>query len=288
MSSNTSSPLFMKRQPSVSLQRAMVSPGVSRGTRKLDVPCSMPTLRIGVGVDDEQAGVVAVGDELLAPVDHPFLAVLHGAGLHRGLRHVVGQPAVGGAARLGQAVCEQELRILDQALEPFLLQMARREIAQQHRHLPVLHQLVGEPGIAARDLLGDQREGLHLGRLVELDAAELLRHAERADADLVGAVEDFRRQPAFGLHVPFALPVAADERDDDVVDEIAADCRISRCSSERREDMALLLGRSRVRHHVVQDRRIDQLQSAAHRVDVPPRLRLTPWRLIASVMPLFA
>jgi hypothetical protein len=44
MSSNTSSPLFMKRQPNVSLQRATVRPGVSRGTRKLEVPCSMPTL----------------------------------------------------------------------------------------------------------------------------------------------------------------------------------------------------------------------------------------------------
>ena len=69
---------------------------------------------------------------------------LHGTGLHRGFRHVVGQPAVGGAARLGQAMRQQELRILDEPLEPLLLQMARREVAQQHRHLPVLHQLVGE------------------------------------------------------------------------------------------------------------------------------------------------
>ncbi len=38
--------------------------------------------------------------------------------------------------------------------------MARREVAQQHRHLPVLHQLVGETGVAARDLLRDQGEGL--------------------------------------------------------------------------------------------------------------------------------
>src|SRR6266850_1061940 len=42
-SSNASSPLFMKRQPMVSLQRAMVRPFVSRGTRKLDVPCIIPT-----------------------------------------------------------------------------------------------------------------------------------------------------------------------------------------------------------------------------------------------------
>src|SRR5207302_4072113 len=96
------------------------------------------------------------------------------------------------------------------------------EVAQQHRDLPVLHQLVGEPGIAACDLLGDDREGLHLARLVELDAAELLRHAEGADADLLGSFEDFLRQPVLRRHHPFALPVVADERENDVVDERAA------------------------------------------------------------------
>ena len=50
---------------------------------------------------------------------------LHRLGLHRRFRHVVGQPAVGGAARLGQAMRHQELRLGDQALEPFLLQMLR-------------------------------------------------------------------------------------------------------------------------------------------------------------------
>ena len=43
MSSKMSSPLFMKRQPSVSLHFATVRPGVLRGTRKLEVPSSMPT-----------------------------------------------------------------------------------------------------------------------------------------------------------------------------------------------------------------------------------------------------
>ncbi len=117
---------------------------------------------------------------------------------------------------------EQKLRIVDEPLEPFFLQMARRQIAQQHRDFPVLHQLVGEAGIAARDFFGDQREGLHLARPVKLDAAEFFRHAERADADLFGALQDFRRQPVFRSHRPFALPIAANERNDDLVDEIAA------------------------------------------------------------------
>src|SRR5262245_64617956 len=117
---------------------------------------------------------------------------------------------------------EQELRVLDDAREPALLQVARREIAQQHRDLPDLHQLVGEPGIAARDLLGDDREGLGLGRLVELETAELLRHAEGADANLLRALEDLRRKPLLWDHIPLTLPIAADERDDELVDELPA------------------------------------------------------------------
>jgi hypothetical protein len=150
-------------------------------------------LGVGVGVDHEQAGVVAVRDELFAAVDDPLAVALDRAGLHRGFRHVVRQPPVRGAARLGQAVREQELRILDDAREPALLQVPRRQVAQQHRHFPDLHQLVGQPGIAARDLLGDERESLCLRPLVELEPAKLLGHAERAQPDLVGAREDLRR-----------------------------------------------------------------------------------------------
>jgi hypothetical protein len=35
-------------------------------------------------------------------------------------------------------------------------------------------------------------------------------------------LQDFRRQPVLRRHRPFALPIAADEGDDDVVDKIAA------------------------------------------------------------------
>ena len=85
----------------------------------------------------------------------------------------------------------QELRLGDQALEPFLLQMLGRELAQQHRHFPVLHHLVGKAGIAARDLFRNHGEGLDLGALLQLDAAVFLRHAERADADLLGALRGY-------------------------------------------------------------------------------------------------
>ena len=64
-------------------------------------------------------------------IHSPFC--LDRARLHRGFRYVVGQPAVGRAARLGEAMRQQELRIVDQPLEPFFLQVAWRQIAQQHR-----------------------------------------------------------------------------------------------------------------------------------------------------------
>src|SRR5262249_48624382 len=149
--------------------------------------------------------------------------------------------AVGGAARLRQAVREQELRILHQPLEPFLLQVARRQTTQQHRYLPVLHQLVGEPGIAARDLFRDERKGLYLARLVELDPAELLRNRQGADADRVRSFQDVVRQALLRRHVPLALPVAADKRNDDVVDEGAAAL----------PHQALLFGKSLIVHERV-------------------------------------
>ena len=100
--------------------------------------------------------------------------------------------------------------------------MPGREFPQEDRHLPVLHQLVGEPRVAARDLLGDKGEGAHLGGALQLHAAVLLGHAERADADAVGLLENRARQARLRVHQPFALPVLADEGRDEVVDEGAA------------------------------------------------------------------
>ena len=161
MSSNTSSPLFMNRHPMVSLQRATRQPGRLARHEKRGRALQHADLGIGVGIDDVEPGIVAIGDELLAAVDHPAAVAFDGARLHGRFRHVVGQPAIGRAARLGEAMGEQELRIVDEALEPLLLQLARREVTQQDRHFPVLHQLVGKTGIAARDLLRDDREDAH-------------------------------------------------------------------------------------------------------------------------------
>src|SRR2546423_12050625 len=46
-----------------------------------------------------------------------------------------------------------------------------------------------EARVAARDFLGDDGEGPHLARRVELHAAEFFRNAEGADADAVRSEE---------------------------------------------------------------------------------------------------
>ncbi len=50
--------------------------------------------RVGIGIDDVEARIVAIGNKLLASVDHPAAIGLDGFGLHCGFRHVVRQPAV--------------------------------------------------------------------------------------------------------------------------------------------------------------------------------------------------
>ena len=90
---------------------------------------------------------------------------------------------------------------------------------KQHRNLPILHELVGEAGIAPRDLLGDDGECADLGRGIELHAAELLGNPQGADAELVGLFENGAAADAVRVHLPFALPIGADEGRDDAIDE---------------------------------------------------------------------
>ncbi|MNT48649.1 hypothetical protein D3C72_1854410 [compost metagenome] len=146
----------------------------------------------------------------------------YGLGVHGRLRNIVGQPTIGRAARLGQAMGQEKLRVGQQPRKPLVLQMLRGEFAQKDRHFPVLHELVGKTGIPTGDLLGDEREGSDFGVVLKIDAAIGLRHAKRANADGLGALQDGPRQPFARAHVPFALPVRADEGGHGVVDEGAA------------------------------------------------------------------
>ena len=43
-----------------------------------------------------------------------------------------------------------------------------------------------------------------------------------ANADVLGAFEDLGGEPLLWDHIPLALPIAADERDHDLVDELPA------------------------------------------------------------------
>ena len=201
MSSNTSSPLFMKRQPSVSLQRATVSPGVARHQERRRA-LQHADLRIGVGVDHVQAGVVAVGDELLAAVDHPpspssprgsaspLPARCRAAS---GRRRRAARSGNAPAGTAGPRRCAGTSAPAGGAARDCAAAPTPSSSAPACRRAR----------IAARDLLGDEGEGLHLGALVELDAAEFLRHAERADADLFGAFQISGGRRASGPHVPF-------------------------------------------------------------------------------------
>src|SRR6266705_2399652 len=64
--------------------------------------------------------------------------------------------------------------------------------------------------------------GATFRRRIERNAAEFLGDAQSADSDLVGLLEDSARQARIRVHQPLALPVLADERRDEIVDEGAA------------------------------------------------------------------
>ena len=82
------------------------------------------------GVDHVELGVVAVGNKLLAAVDHPALAFLHRLGVHHRFGHVIRQPAIRGAARLSQRVRKQEGWVFGDLRKPVFLQVTWRHIRQ--------------------------------------------------------------------------------------------------------------------------------------------------------------
>jgi hypothetical protein len=139
-------------------------------------------------------------------------------GVHARLRHVVRQPPVGGAARLGEAMGHQELRLGQVAGKPFILQMLRGKRTQQHGDLPVLHQLVGQPGVTACEFGRDDREGLCLGGRVQPDPAVPGWHSQATQAGLVGLGQDLGWQPAGRVEPPFPFPVGGDEGPHHLVD----------------------------------------------------------------------
>ena len=116
---------------------------------------------------------------------------------------------------------EQELRVRDDAREPALLQMARREVAQQHGDFPHLHQLVGEsesPRAISSAMMAKVATSVALSSSTPPNSSG----TPSVRMPTLSAPARIRRQARFRHHAPFALPVAADERDHHVVDEIAA------------------------------------------------------------------
>ena len=224
----------MKRPPIVSLQRATVRPGVSRGTRKLDVPCSIPDRRVGVRVHHEERRVVAIADELLAAVDHPLLALraprAYASPLPARCRAASGRKrraARSGSARAGTSDRPRGAGTIAPA------GAAARTLRSKTDTFQFWTSLSASPESPRAISSAMQGEGLHLGRRIELHAAELLGHAERADADTVGLLEDLARQPL--VRAPSATRAASSARMNGVTKSSTKARQLSRiilCSSD--------------------------------------------------------
>jgi len=135
-------------------------------------------------------------------------------------------------------VGHQELGVGHVAGEPDVLQVRRGEGTQQDRDLPVLDQLVGEPGVAPRDLGRDDREGLRLRRRVQPDAAVAVRDTQAPQPRPVRFGEDLGRQALIRVEPPLPFPIRGDERPDDLIHIAPAGL----------PHQALLLGKIPVRH----------------------------------------
>ncbi len=169
-SSKMSSPVLLAWRPIFSSMRPMLNPGVSASTMKaLIFPAVL--LAIGHGGDDVRAGHAGVGDEALAAVEHPLVAVAVGAGL-RAAR-------VAARSGLGQPVGADDLAGGHRAQVALLLGIGA---GQPDR-------VAAEAGVGADDdpdAAADTAElldGDGVGQRVEPRSADLLRvrHAQEAE-----------------------------------------------------------------------------------------------------------
>ena len=132
----------------VGTSRRISTPGVSVGTMNMDARCGGARVGVGDGHDDQEVGDRGVGGEPLAPVDHPLVAIAHGARAQ--LRGI-------GAGRVGLGHAERAAQVAgEQRVQPALL-------------------LIGRPR---------QREDLRVAR-VGRRVAERQRRDRRAAEDLV-------------------------------------------------------------------------------------------------------
>ena len=83
-------------------------------------------------------------------------------------------------------------------------------------------QFIGETRIAPPHLLGNDSKSLGLEFRIEHDAAEFLGNADGAQADFIGRLQQFQREPRVGIEQPLTLRITAYERMDYVIDEFAA------------------------------------------------------------------
>jgi len=102
---------------------------------------------------------------------------------------------------------EQESRLLHDAREPELLQVARRDVPEQHRDLPDLHQLVGKPE-SPRAISSEMRAKVCTSCAGSSGTPPNSSGTPECGSDLVGLLEDSARQARIRVHQPLALPVS--------------------------------------------------------------------------------
>ena len=112
----------------------------------------------------------------------------------------------------------QELGLRHVTGEPVLLEVLWSELGDEHRDLPVLDQLVGEPRLASRNLGRYQRQRLGLGRRVERNPPVLLGNPESPQPRGIRLLEDVWREAVQRVHLPFTHAILLNERNNDVVD----------------------------------------------------------------------
>ncbi len=203
--SKNSSEVSCARRPSFFSRLPTEKPGMPRSTSSRLVPLA-PACRIGLGHDDDQVGVPAVGDEGLAAVEQvAAVGLLDGRGLDALQVRPRGRFAHGdGADHLAAGQLGQVLLFL--RLGAVVQDVGRDDLAVQ---------AVADAGDAgARQLF----ELDHRIQLVRVGTAIFLGHGHAQEAVLAGLVPDR------AVHIALLFPGLMEGRDF-LVDEAAESCR---------------------------------------------------------------
>ncbi len=127
----------------------------------------------------------AVGDVTLLTVQDPLVALFLGGHAHTAIRLVVGQNGIAARQGLSCRGGQQAFGIVHDARQPFLALLGRSQVADHGHDLPGLVESHRDAQIAVGQVFTNHRQGHH----ISATAAELLRHRQRAQAQLVSLAD---------------------------------------------------------------------------------------------------